>query len=143
MDSSATKEWMTEVFPEMYDKSAKDICLGNEGTLCVILLTNQKPAKETKDVFEQLNSKFETKLDRGVHFKFMWLNAVVEKKWAELFGYSGSDKVVILNPGKRKRYTEHEGPIQKEKISETLDAISGGNARFNRVGEIPLFEMRT
>ncbi len=58
LDSSATKEWMTEVFPEMYDKSAKDICLGNEGTLCVILLTTQKPAKEMKDVFEQLNTKF-------------------------------------------------------------------------------------
>lgn len=43
----------------------------------------------------------------------MWLNASVQKKWGELFGYKGQDKVVILNPGKRKRYTEHEGPIQK------------------------------
>lgn len=96
-----------------------------------------------KNQFEQLNSKFETKLDRGVHFKFMWLNASVEKRWGDLFGYKGQDKVVVLNPGKRKRYTEHEGPIQKESIGETLDAISGGNARFNRVSEIPLFEIRT
>lgn len=73
----------------------------------------------------------------------MWLNASVEKKWADLFGYNGQDKVVILNPGKRKRFTEHSGPIQKESIAETLDAISGGNARFNRVSEIPLFEIRT
>ncbi len=77
LDSSATKEWMTETFPEMNGKSAKDICLGNEGTLCVILLTNNKPSKELKDQFEQLNLKFETKLDRGVHFKFMWLNGSV------------------------------------------------------------------
>lgn len=64
-----------------------------------------------------MNSKFETKLDRGVHYKFMWLNGLVEKKWGGLFGYKGQDKVVILNPGKRKRYTEHEGPIQKEAIA--------------------------
>jgi hypothetical protein len=37
----------------------------------------------------------------------MWLNANIEKKWGELFGYQGEDKVVILNPGKRKRYTVH------------------------------------
>jgi hypothetical protein len=72
----------------------------------------------------------------------MWMNAAIEKKWGELFGYSGTDKVVILNAGKRKRFTEHEGPIRKEQISETLDAISGGNARFNRVSEVPLFEIR-
>ena len=27
------------------DRSAKDICLGLEDTLCVILITNQKPSK--------------------------------------------------------------------------------------------------
>jgi hypothetical protein len=43
----------------------------------------------------------------------MWLNASLEKKWGELFGYGGQDKVVILNPGKRKRFTEHEGEIKK------------------------------
>ncbi len=43
----------------------------------------------------------------------MWLNVEIEKKWGELFKYEGKDKVVILNPGKRKRYTEHEGDISK------------------------------
>jgi Trm5-related predicted tRNA methylase len=35
----------------------------------------------------------------------MWLNGAVEKKWGTLFNYTDSDKVVVLNPGKRKRYT--------------------------------------
>ena len=43
----------------------------------------------------------------------MWLNASIEKKWGELFGYQNEDKIMILNPGKRKRYTIHEGPISK------------------------------
>jgi len=41
--------------------------------------------------------------------------------------------VVILNPGKRRRYAEHEGEISKDAISATLDSVSGGDAKFNRV----------
>ena len=50
--------------------------------------------------------------------------------------------MVILNPGKRKRYTNHEGELTKDSIGMTLDAISGGDARFNRVSELPTFEIR-
>jgi hypothetical protein len=48
----------------------------------------------------------------------------------------------VLNPGKRKRYTEHEGEINKDSVSATLDSVSGGDARFNRVSELPGFETR-
>lgn len=37
-DSAATKHWMTELVPELYFKSANDICLKVEGVICVILL---------------------------------------------------------------------------------------------------------
>ena len=97
----------------MYSKSAKDICLGTEGFLCVILLTNEAPSKETKVIFQQLNVKYDVKVDRGAKFKFMWLNAAVEKAWGTTFEYANEDKVVILNPGKRKRFTPHEGPVEK------------------------------
>ena len=69
----------------------------------------------------------------------MWLNAAIEKQWASIFGYDGTDKVVVLNPGKRKRFAPHEGAITKDAISMTLENIIGGNARFNRVSEIPVF----
>ncbi len=60
-----------------------------------------------------------------------------------MFKYEGKDKVVILNPGKRKRFTEHEGDITKEAVSTTLDSINGGDAKFNRVSDLPAFEIRT
>lgn len=73
----------------------------------------------------------------------MWLNTSVEQEWATIFGFEGTDKVVILNPGKRKRFTSHEGAITKDTISMTLENIIGGNARFNRVSALPAFVMRT
>ena len=72
----------------------------------------------------------------------MWLNAAIEQQWAKIFEYNGNDKVVVLNPGKRKRYTPHEGPITRDAISITLENIIGGNARFNRLSELPSFEIR-
>jgi hypothetical protein len=74
----------------------------------------------------------------------MWLNGVLEQEWGKLFGYSGTDLVVVLNPGKRKRFTPHEGAITKDAVSITLETIIGGNARFNRVPDsLPAFQMRT
>jgi hypothetical protein len=73
----------------------------------------------------------------------MWLNAVLEKEWAQILGWENSDRVVIMNPGKRKRFTVHEGPIQKDAISSTIETIIGGNARFTRISEsLPTFSVR-
>jgi len=72
----------------------------------------------------------------------MWLNASIEKNWASIFGHDGTDKVVVLNPGKRKRFAPHEGAITRDSISTTLENIIGGNARFTRLGELPSFEVR-
>ncbi len=90
-----------------------------------------------------MNAKYDRKIERGTKYKFMWLNAGIEKAWASLFGYQGNDLVVVLNPGKRKRFTPHDGPINRESISITLETIIGGNARFNRVSDnLPTFEIR-
>ena len=40
---------LTYLVPEMHHKSARDICLATEGTLCVILITGQAPTKQLKD----------------------------------------------------------------------------------------------
>lgn len=118
----------------MHHKSAKDICLATEGTLCVILITPSKPSDELKVTFELLNAKYDRKIERGAKYKFMWLNASIEKEWAKIFGFTEGSKVVILNPGKRKRFTEHQGNINKDEISMTLETIIGGNAQFTRIG---------
>lgn len=108
----------------------------------MILISGQAPTKSLKDEFESLNAKYDRKIERGSKYKFMWLNAAVEKSWATLFGYEGNDQVVVLNPGKRRRFTVHEGAITKDNISMTLETILGGNARFTRLGDLPSFEIR-
>jgi len=41
----------------------------------------------------------------------MWLDATIEKEYAAAFDFSGESKVVVLNPGKRKRYVAHDGDL--------------------------------
>lgn len=50
-------------------------------------------------------------------------------------------KIVIFNPGKRKRYLLHNLEITNEDLSHTLNKIIGGDSRFTRIkGGIPKFE---
>lgn len=42
-------------------------------------------------------------------------------------------KVIILNPGKRKRFLLHSGAINENDISATLDKILGGDAKFTNI----------
>ena len=62
----------------------------------------------------------------------MWLDATQESNFASIFELKESDmpKVVILNPGKRKRYLVHTGGINESEVSKTLDRILGGDAKF-------------
>lgn len=52
-------------------------------------------------------------------------------------------KVVILNPGKRKRFLVHEKDINESEISATLDRILGGDAKFTNVKGNQLPELVT
>ena len=45
----------------------------------------------------------------------------------------GSDiypRMIVLNPGKRKRILVHSGSIDEESIQKTLDKILAGDAKF-------------
>jgi hypothetical protein len=46
----------------------------------------------------------------------MWLNAAEEQEFFKMFDIQGSElpKVVILNPGKRKRFLTHASDINSE-----------------------------
>lgn len=61
----------------MHEKSARDICLGTDSTLCVIYLTNSKPSNQMTNIFEALMAKYDRKIDRGAQFKFMWINLAI------------------------------------------------------------------
>lgn len=80
----------------------------------------------------QTGQAFASKISRGINFYFMWLDASAEPSFFKMFDVKGENlpKVVILNPGKRKRYLVHEKGINELDISQTLDRILGGDAKF-------------
>lgn len=52
--------------------------------------------------------------------------------------------VIVLNPGKRKRWLKHTYELTVEGVSKTLEKITGGDARFTRIKvDLPRFSMRT
>jgi len=55
----------------------------------------------------------------------MWIDATNEPAFAELFDLKAENlpKLVVLNPGKRKRYLIHDKLLTDEDISKTLDKI--------------------
>jgi hypothetical protein len=64
----------------------------------------------------------------------MWLDASVETSFSNVFGVSDSlPSVIILNPGKRKRYLVHPNEINGSNIEMTLDKILGGDAKFTNI----------
>lgn len=42
-------------------------------------------------------------------------------------------RLIVLNPGKRKRILPHEGEIDEKSITKTLDKILAGDAKFKVV----------
>lgn len=42
-------------------------------------------------------------------------------------------RLVVLNPGKRKRILPHDGTIDETSITKTLDKILAGDAKFKIV----------
>jgi hypothetical protein len=133
--SAASKAWNNEQVPMLSMDSANDICLKKDGALCVIYVGADKSAKEgAVDALYSLGKSFENKINRGVSLHFMWVNSAVEPTFAAALG-NGKEtpRVVILNPGKRKRYLVHSGALNEASISQTIDKILGGDARFTNV----------
>lgn len=62
----------------------------------------------------------------------MWLDASAESSFTNMFDVKAADlpKVVVLNPGKRKRYLVHDKSIDENEVSKLLDKILGGDAKF-------------
>jgi hypothetical protein len=73
----------------------------------------------------------------------MWLDNKVELAWAELFASADKESLVMLNPGKRKRYLLHEGEYTEQAITSTIDKILAGDGSFKRLGDkLPEFVAR-
>jgi hypothetical protein len=83
-----------------------------------------------------------SKIERGITFSFMRLDATKEPEFAKLFTDNSSEPtLVVMNPGKRKRYLKHEGPVTASDVTATLDKILGGDAKFKAIKDsvLPAF----
>lgn len=130
--SSASKAWLNQPIPYMSKDSANDICLKKDGTLCVIYVV-PSAAESDEKVIDALNSvkeAFTSKIERGITFSFIRLDASAEPDFADMFKIDEYPKVVVMNPGKRKRFLISDKSMDENGISETLDKILGGDARF-------------
>ena len=63
------------------------------------------------------------------------MDASAEPEFSSTFGIEESNfpALIVLNPGKRKRFLIHEGAITEKNIEATLDKILGGDAKFKNI----------
>ena len=73
-----------------------------------------------------------SKIERGITFTFMRIDATKEPEFAAMFGEE-TPALYVMNPGKRKRFLKHEGAISVNDITLTFDKILGGDAKFKPV----------
>lgn len=134
--SSAAKPWLVVPVPKLAVESANDICLKKDGALCIVLIVKDEASLDNKmlDELNAVGQNFASKISRGISFYFMWMDASAEKDFAATFNLEDQyPRLVILNPGKRKRFLLHEGEINEKSIEKTLDRILGGDARFKAI----------
>jgi hypothetical protein len=73
-----------------------------------------------------------SKIERGITFNFMRIDASKEPEFAAMFG-DETPAIYVMNPGKRKRFLRHEGAISVADVTLTLDKILGGDAKFKPI----------
>lgn len=139
-----TRVWLVQKVPEVTKLSHQDICFKKEG-LCVMYLTDGPIPDDTISVLEDLNTKHSTG-NRGVNFRWMWMNLETETNFKALFEVTKFPSVVVFNPHKRLRWTALPSgeTATPEAISHLLEKIAGGDARFTTVkgGKLPAFADR-
>lgn len=127
-----TKSWLFEAVPELTAKSAGDICLNTDKTLCVIVFSPEKPSAEVVDNLKTLKAEFTSKWENTLAYKFMWIDSKKQSHWVKDLQVddTGKIQVRVLNPGRRKRFVKMEEDYSYNGLKKVLERISGGDARF-------------
>jgi hypothetical protein len=76
----------------MTKDSANDICLKKDGTLCVVYIVKDSQSSNDAviDTLEQVKSAFMSKIERGITFSFVRLDASREPEFAQMFADDAS-----------------------------------------------------
>lgn len=127
-----SKSWLFEPLPELTAKSAGDICLNLDKTLCVILFSPEKPEADVIEGIKTLKAEFTSKWENTLAYKFMWMDSRKQSHWVRDLQVDAADKMTVrvLNPGRRKRFVKMEDGYSYDNLKRVLEKISGGDARF-------------
>jgi len=90
---------------------------------------------------QNIQDRFTSKLERGITFSYMRLDATAEAGFAGAMNLEELPALVILNPGKKKRFMVSEYSLDEDGITQTLDKILGGDARFKMISGNKLPEL--
>lgn len=138
-DGPGDKPWLNEAVPELFSKSADDVCFGGKKALCVMLFRNGKPTDGEVTILKEIRRAYDNKTDRSVSFKFMWVNSDTQPEWVSRFEVTTNPTIIILKTGRRPRYLKQEGSPTSDSLNGQLEKILGGDARFTplRPSELP------
>ena len=120
----------------MTKDSGNDICLKKDGALCIIMVVKDKASIDQAhiDQLHAVNQAFTSKISRGIQFFFSYIDASAEPEFSSVLAGPDQSEVyprlIVLNPGKRKRILAHDGDISEKSITKTLDKILAGDAKF-------------
>lgn len=146
VESRASRPWLSESVPYLSKESGNDICLKKDGVLCVIYALPNAASSDPAVIqaLENVNDAFTSKIERGITFNFMRLDVSAEDDFASVFNFEEGELpgLVVLNPGKKKRFLKSEYPLSQQGATDTLDKILGGDARFKMVKGQKLGELK-
>lgn len=125
------KPWLNDVkkykiklkfqrFPELTSESGNEICFKVDGIVCVLLVNPEKPNEKLIDLFSELQNYLSPKINRGLKYKFGWLNSNSQKKFMESvqLPVGSGPHMMLVNPGKRKRFHVLDGQLEENKMSK-------------------------
>ena len=121
VESRASRPWLSESVPYLSKQSGNDICFMKDGVLCVIYAVPEASASN-RDVLMAMDYAkdfFSSKIERGITFNFMRLDVSLEPEFASIFAFEEGEVpgLVVLNPGKKKRFMKGEYGLTQEGIT--------------------------
>lgn len=120
------KPWLNEKLPELTKDSANEVCFKVDGVVCVLLVNKEKPSEDLVNLFSSVQNWLSPKIDRGgVKYKFGWVNSEEQKSFISALELEqgAGPKMVIVNPGKRKRFFIPEVELSEDKMSKNFISL--------------------
>ena len=83
-------------------------------------------------LFNLIQNHLSPKIDRGIKYRFGWINSSTQNKFIDSIGMKDGDgpKMIIINPGSRKRFYIMENELNETNMKLAFDRLAGGELRF-------------